>query len=233
MSGSNLSAPASAATPAEGLSFTVRSMPAPVLGDERRTRAGRLKMLAILAVCAAPVIASYLTYFVVRPEGRSNYSELIEPQRTLPDLPLTDLQGMPVKAASLKGQWLLIVVGGAACDAVCEKSLYLQRQLREALGRDRDRLDKVWLVTDAQPVRAEVLKAISAGTPTHVLRVPSEALARWLAPATGQTLDRHLYIVDPMGQWMMRVPPDPQPAKLKRDIEKLLRASASWDVPGR
>jgi hypothetical protein len=233
MSGSNYSVPASAAASAEGLSFTVHSMPAPVLGDERRTRAGRLKMLAILAVCAAPVVASYLTYFVIRPEARSNYSELIEPQRTLPDLPLTDLHGAPVKAASLKGQWLLIVVGGGACDAGCENALYLQRQLREALGRDRDRLDKLWFVTDTQPVRPEVLKAISIGTPPHVLRVPSEALARWLAPAAGQALDRHLYIVDPMGQWMMRAPPDPQPAKLKRDLEKLLRASASWDLPGR
>jgi hypothetical protein len=234
MSGSNFSAPGSAATPAEGLSFTVHSMPAPVLGDERRTRAGRLKMLAILAMCAAPVVASYLTYFVIRPEGRSNYGELIEPQRALPaDLPLVDLQGAPVQPASLKGQWLLIVVGGGACDAVCEKALYLQRQLREALGRDRDRLDKVWLIVDAQPVRPEVLKAVSTATPPHVLRVPRETLAKWLAPAAGQTLERHLYIVDPMGHWMMRVPPDPEPAGLKRDLEKLLRASASWDLPGR
>ena len=233
MSGSNFSAPASAAPPAEGLTFTVHSMPAPVLGDERRTRAGRLKMLAILAVCAAPVVASYLTYFVIRPEGRGNYAELIEPQRELPDLPLTDLQGVPVKAASLKGQWLLVVVSGGACDAVCERSLYLQRQIREALGRDRDRLDKIWLITDAQPVRREILAAITTGTPTQVLRVREEALARWLAPAEDQALDRHMYVVDPMGHWMMRAPLDPQPAKLKSDIEKLLRASASWDLPGR
>jgi hypothetical protein len=234
MSGSNFSTPGSVATPAEGLSFTVHSMPAPVLGDERRTRTGRFKMLAILAVCAAPVVASYLTYFVIRPEGRSNYGELIEPQRALPaDLPLVDLHGAPVKAAALKGQWLLIAVGGGACDAGCEKSLYVQRQVREALGRDRERLDKVWLVTDAQPVRPEVLNAISMGTPAHVLRVPSDALAQWLAPTAGQSLERHLYIVDPMGHWMMRFPSDPQPAKLKRDIEKLLRASASWDLPGR
>ncbi len=233
MSGSNFSAPGSAAAPAEGLSFTVHSMPSPALGDGRRTRAGRLKMLAIFAVCAAPVIASYLTYFVVRPEGRSNYSVLIEPQRPLPDLPLSDLQGAAVRADSLKGQWLLVVVAGGACDAGCEKALYLQRQLREALGRDRDRLDKVWLVTDTQPVRPEVMSAISMGTPAHVLRVPAEALAQWLVPATGQTLPQHLYIVDPRGHWMMRTPPQPDPAKLKRDLEKLLRASASWDLPGR
>ncbi|MGH8847698.1 MAG: hypothetical protein ACREXQ_10740, partial [Polaromonas sp.] len=45
------------------------------------TTAGRWKMLAVLLVCAAPVIASYFTYYVVRPEGRRNFGELIDPQR--------------------------------------------------------------------------------------------------------------------------------------------------------
>ena len=221
---------------AEAFGLTVHSMPEPTVGEERRTRHGRLKMLLVLAVCAAPVVASYLTYFFIRPDGRTNYSELIVPTRPLPpasELPLTDLQGAPVSAATLKGQWLLVVVAGANCDAQCEKALYLQRQLRETLGKDRDRVDKLWLVTDSQPVRPEVLQAISGGTATTVLRVPRDALARWLTPSPGHTLEQHMVLVDPMGEWMMRVPPDPDPAKLKRDIEKLLRASASWDRPGR
>ena len=55
----------------------------------------------------------------------------------------------------------------------------------------------------------------------------------WLEPAPGHALEDHLYIVDPLGDWMMRVPADPDPARLKRDIDKLLRASAGWDQPGR
>ncbi len=221
---------------AERLGLTVHRMPVPTLGDERRTRLGRVKMLLVLLVCASPVIASYLTYFVIRPEGRTNYSELIVPTRPVPpalELPLTDLQGLPVTAASLRGQWLLVVVADAGCDAACEKALLLQRQLRETLGKERDRVDKLWLVTDSQPVRPEVLQAIGSGTPATVLRVPRDALARWLEPAPGHGLEQHLFVVDPMGQWMMRVPADPDPARLKRDIEKLLRASASWDRPGR
>ena len=122
MSGSNSSTPDANAAPdhgAAGLSFTVHSMPAAEL-DERRTRYGRLKMLLVLLVCAAPVIASYLTYFVIRPQGRTNYSELVQPQQPLPvDLPLTDLQGQAVVAEKLKGQWLLVVVAGAACNETC------------------------------------------------------------------------------------------------------------------
>ncbi len=217
------------------LSFTVHSMPTPALdGAARRTSSGRWKMLLVLLVCAAPVVGSYFTYFVIRPEGRTNYSELIQPQRPIPEkLPLVDLQGRAVDAASLKGQWLLVVVSGGACDAVCERQLWIQRQLRETLGREKDRLDKVWLISDAAAPRAQTLQAVSAGVPATVLRVAPEALTQWLTPAKGSTLEQHMVVVDPLGNWMMRVPADPEPGKLKRDVEKLLRASAGWDKAGR
>jgi len=84
-----------------------------------------------------------------------------------------------------------------------------------------------------EPLRPAVLQAVGTGTPVTTLRTPREAVARWLAPAPGHALEQHLYLVDPLGQWMMRAPADPEPAKLKRDIDRLLRASASWDLPGR
>jgi hypothetical protein len=65
-------------------------------------------------------------------------------------------------------------VAGGACDATCEKHLYLQRQLRESLGKDKDRLDWVWLVPDARAVKAELLPAIKQAT---VLRV--DAACSW------------------------------------------------------
>lgn len=225
MSGSNSCAPGEARP--EPLTLTVHSVP-------RNVALGRWKMLAILAVCAAPVIASYLSYFVIRPEGRSNYALLIEPARAIPAaLPLTDEHGQRLDAASLHGQWLLVVAGPAACDAVCEKLLYTQRQLREMTGRERDRIDKLWLVTDDAPLRPELRSALDRAPATRVLRVPHPALAQWLEPAAGESLASHLYIVDPLGQWMMRAPVSPDPAKLKRDVERLLRASSSWDRPGR
>lgn len=239
MSGSNSSGPGSAAAPeaASPLSFTVHSMPSPSDDVARRTAAGRRKMLLVLLICALPVIASYLMYFVFRPQARTNYGELIEPLRPIPrELALADLQGRPVAPASLKGQWLLVAVAGGACDAACEKQLWLQRQLREALGRDKDRLDKVWLIPDGQPPRAETLAAIGAvgpGATATVLQVDAAALADWLQPAAGQSLADHFFVVDPMGMWMMRTPAKPDAARLKRDLERLMRASAGWDQPGR
>lgn len=239
MSGSNSSVPGSRAAPdaMSPLVLTVHSMPSPAaISDDaaRRTARGRRYMLLVLLVCAAPVLAAYLAYFVLRPGGRTNYSELIEPLRPIPaDLALAELSGRTVRPASLQGQWLLVVVSGGACDAACERHLWIQRQLREALGREKDRLDKVWLIDDAAPVRPETLAAVTTGDPATVLRVPADALRRWLEPAPGQALEAHMAVVDPLGHWMMRVPSDPDPAKLKRDIDKLLRASAGWDKPGR
>ena len=239
MSGSNSSAPRDAAAPApEALSLTVHGVAAPDLADpavaaSQRTRSGRMKMLAVLAVCAAPVVASYLTYFVVRPEGRSNYGTLIQPTRALPALPLKALDGTAVSVDTLRGQWLLVAVGPAACDAACEKRLFMQRQLREMLGRERDRVDRVWFVVDDAPVPAALRAALGDDQTLHLLRVPRAALAAWLEPEPGHALEDHLYLVDPKGDWMLRAPADPDPARLKRDLDRLLRAAASWDQPGR
>ncbi len=233
MSGSNSSAHADK-TRAEPLSFTVHGVAVPAAdGDAQRTRLGRLKMLAVLLVCAAPVVASYLTYFVVRPAGRANQGALIQPARPMPSLPLRTLDGLAVEATSLKGQWLLVVVAPSACDAGCEKQLYLQRQLREMLGRERDRLDKVWLITDGSAVAPALRQALEVTPAMQLLRVDASVLSRWLEPEAGRQLADHLYLIDPQGDWMMRMPPGAEPARLKRDLDRLLRASASWDRPGR
>ena len=214
----------------------MHSLPSPngvAQDDARRTVVGRWKMLAVLLVCAAPVIASYFTYYVVRPEGRRNFGELIEPQRPVPALAATPLQGPPTNLQTLRGQWLLVVVAGSACDAACEQHLYFQRQLRESLGKNKDRMDRVWLVTDDAPVRAQLLPALSDAM---VWRVDPSQLAQWLQPAAGQALSSHLYVVDPMGNFMMRFPAGLDregAASAKRDLERLMRASASWDTAGR
>lgn len=200
---------------------------------ERRTRMGRIKMLAVWAVCAAPVLASYFTFYVLRPQGRSNYGELIVPTRAMPadaQLPLTNLQGLPVLPTALKGQWLLVSVGGGACDAACERQLYLQRQLREMLGKDKDRVDRVWLVTDQATVPAPLLPAMQQA---WTLRADPAAVARWLQPEVGQALSAHFYLVDPRGDWMMRFPAQADPVRIKKDLARLLKASESWDKAGR
>ncbi len=218
------------------LGLTVHTLPEPLNTEVQvasRTRIGRVKMLAVLLVCASPVIASYLTYYVFRPEGRRNFGELVQPQRELPNLAARTLDGKDVNLQNLKGQWLLVSVSSGACAEACARHLYLQRQLREGLGKEKERLDWVWLVNDAAPIAEALLPALKDAS---TLRVPPAELANWLAPQTGHTLEEHLYLVDPLGNWMMRFPAnlDAQGApKVKRDLDRLMRAAVHWDKAGR
>jgi len=222
------------------LTLTVHAVQPPDLADpaeveRRRTVAGRLRMLLVLAVCAAPVVASYLAYYVFQPQGRTNYGALFDAPRPWPQgLELRTLEGAAVAPSTLAGQWLLVALGPASCEAACEQRLFLQRQLREMLGRERDRVDKLWLVTDDAVPRRELRTALEAPpAPVTVLRVPREALAGWLDADAGGGVEDHLFLVDPRGMWIMRMPASPEPARVRRDLERLLRASASWDRAGR
>lgn len=219
--------------PDEPLTLTVHSLPTPDQAgarDAALTRAGRWKMLLLLIVCAAPVVASYFTYYVVRPEGRRNYGELINPQRPLPSFTGINAQGQAVPLTSLKDQWLLISVADSACNDACQQHLYLQRQLRETLGREKDRLDWVWLRTGDAELSSDLRKATAAA---DVLLVDRAQLATWLEPAAGQQLEDHVFVVDPLGNWMMRFPAQLDAKQAKRDLDRLLRASAFWDKEGR
>lgn len=219
--------------PSEPLGLTVHSLPQPGVALTRQRDSGRFKMLMVLLVCAAPVLASYYTYYVARPSGGTAYSTLIQPAVAMPAVVARTLSGQPQPLRDLVGQWQLVVVSGGACDAVCERRLFLQRQLREMVGREADRVEKLWLLVDDAPVPAALRAAIEATPAMNVLRLPRAVAEAWLKPAPGQALEDHVYIVDPLGDCMMRAPPQADPAKLKRDVERLLRASAGWDKAGR
>jgi len=230
MSGSNLSDASSA--PAASLPPDVSAASAPDAAGARKARHAGWKLLFLLLVCVSPVVASYFTYYVIRPEARRNFGELVE-QRAMPALATATLEGQDGSLQALQGQWLLVSVAPGACDAACQNRLYLQRQMRESLGKDKDRLDWVWLVTDGAQPPAIIQPGLQHAT---VLRVDPEPLARWLEPAPGHDLTEHMYVVDPMGNWMMRFPAAMDAAaaaKAKKDLERLMRASASWDTAGR
>jgi hypothetical protein len=175
-------------------------------------RRGRWKLVAILLVCAAPVIASYLTYYVIRPEGRTNYGELVEPPRNVAAL------GVP----SLQGRWVMLVVAPGTCDPGCRERLYEIRQVRLTAGKDRDRVARVWVVADDTAPDPALLAQHDG---LVLMRTDVDALARQF-PATPQTrVSDHIYLIDPLGNLMMRFPKDADPSRMKKDLAKLLRAS--------
>ena len=109
----------------------------------------------------------------------------------------------------------------------------MQRQLREMLGKERDKVDKLWLIPDDEPLRAELREVLAKGEPVHTLRAPRAQIEAWLKPAQGGQLQDHLYVVDPVGRWMLREPANPDPSKVKKDLDRLMKANAGWDKAGR
>lgn len=189
----------------------------------KQQRTGRWKLFAVLAVCASPVIASYLTYYVIKPEGRTNYGALIDPRaHPMPALGATTLDGKPVALDSLKGKWVMLQVGEADCPPACQRRLYEMRQLRLAQGKDMDRIERVWLITDDKPLETMLMREYDG---TYMLRVRPEALARWLPAEAGTTAADHIYMIDPLGNLMMRFPKEADPNRVKKDVSKLLKAS--------
>jgi cytochrome oxidase Cu insertion factor (SCO1/SenC/PrrC family) len=185
----------------------------------RASRASRASLWLIIAVAVAPVAASYLVYYFWPPQRTVNHGELIAP-RQLPDSPLALLDGAPFRFSQLKGRWVLVSVDSGRCDAGCERKLLYMRQLRLTQGQHMDRVERAWLVSDDVAPRAEVI-ALYRGT--WLVRAAGAELLK-LFPAQGSAAD-HIYVVDPLGNLMLRFPRDPDPGRMVKDLARLLKAS--------
>lgn len=188
----------------------------------RRAR-GRRNLVLLFVLCLLPVVASYLAYYVMPPAGRTNRGTLLDPQVDLPaGLALRDLEGRPFDLASLRGRWIMLVVDGGACGEHCAEKLYMVRQQRMMTNRDRERIERVWLVDDAAAVPSAVLEAYEG---MHILRASRADLSAFLPLAPGADLADHIWLVDPLGHVMMRYPQKPAVDDMKNDMIRLLKAS--------
>lgn len=196
------------------------SFSAPGASDpECARRPGAWPVLLILALCAAPVVAAWLAYFVWPPASRTNHGELIE-ARPLSDPPLEQIGGGAFRLSSLRGKWLLVQLDGGACDSACRGKLVYTRQLRLTQGKDMDRVERVWLVTDGVPVDPALAREFAG---TVIVRAAASTLPREF-PAAGAPKD-HIFVVDPLGNVMLRWSRSSDPDGMKRDLSRLLRAS--------
>lgn len=180
-------------------------------------------LILVIAACAAPMIFSYLTYYVIKPQSRTNYGTLIDPRAyPIPQLNLTTLDGKSASFDSFRGKWIFLQIDGSECGKSCADKLYYMRQLRLTQGKEMDRIERVWLITDSEPVQIELMKKYEG---THMLRTDPKQISAWLPAEEGSSVTDHLYMIDPLGNLMMRFPKDADPNKIKKDVIKLLKAS--------
>lgn len=179
----------------------------------------RSKFLLLIGVFVLPIVAAYLAYFGVRPAGHTNYGDLI-PVTPLQHTAGTTLDGTAYDLATLKGKWILVHLGPAACDADCARQLYLMRQLRIAQGKEQSRIERLWVLTDGGVVDT----ALVAEHPgLHVWRPAAAGFVEQF-PAT-RDRGAHIFVVDPLGNLMLRFPEQPEPKGIMKDLKLLLKAS--------
>jgi hypothetical protein len=222
--------PQSTATDAP-LSMAVHSLPDPHLTS--LPPSGHGKLLAMFLACSLPVLLAIFVFFVIKPTGQANFGQLIHPARPMPVVSLLNAQGQAIALSQLKGQWLLVNVGSADCATDCAQHLFIQRQLREMLNKDKDRVDRVWLVTDDSAINPDVQPLLTDAT---VMRASASVLQAWLGDMSIDEAKQQLFVIDPQGHAMLRMPADmqgKQASAAKNMLQKLLMASVVWDKPGR
>lgn len=179
----------------------------------------RGKFLLVVAVFVVPVIAAYLAYFGWRPGGHTNYGTLLSPA-PLRHVDGTLQNGQAFSLEALKGKWVMVHVGPSRCDAQCARQLYLMRQVRLTQGKHQSRIERLWVLTDpGAPDAARV--AEHAGL---VVWRPADPAFAAQFPATGDRA-AHIYLVDPLGNLMLRFPERPDHKGMMKDLKLLLKAS--------
>ncbi|MHB8472883.1 MAG: SCO family protein [Gammaproteobacteria bacterium] len=190
----------------------------------------RLKMLLIFILFAAPVVAAWVWNANIerwRPTTTTNYGELITPARPLGALNLPQLDGKPLAKDFLRGKWTLVYIGPANCDKACQENLYVMRQVRLALNEKMERVQRLWIISDAQAApRLPVLLSDHPGLAVVRPQAAARAAVLDAFKVPGPDLvENRIYIVDPMGNLMMRYPARVDAKGVLKDVQRLLLTS--------
>ena len=179
----------------------------------------RLKLVGMALAALLPVVASYLLYLYWVPQRHTNYGELLEPM-PVPGATLVRLDGDPFRFEQLRGRWVLVTIGEGACPRPCEERLWAMRQVRLAQGKEAPRVERVWLIDDAALPEARIREAYAG---TYMVRAGGSDLLNGF-PAV-RSKRSHVYLIDPLGNLIMRYPADLEPKAMIKDLGRLLKYS--------
>jgi cytochrome oxidase Cu insertion factor (SCO1/SenC/PrrC family) len=193
-------------------------------------RRNRLILVLLVVVAAAPLAYSwYLKWSGWQPEQTVNFGELIRPARPLPDATL-DVTGAGTKSlGEFRGKWLMLTFAIGHCDEACAGNLYKMRQTHVAQGKYQERIRRLLVVIEPDARhRPDTLRADDAELSIGQMpRNAMAALAKELATGDGTPLDglNRIYLVDPIGNFMMTYRVDADPTGIRKDLARLMRAS--------
>ena len=172
-----------------------------------------------MAIMIAPIALSYMLFFWGSPSGTVNYGELIE-VKILPDIALRKTDGETFNISQLRGKWIMLTVDSGACNEACRKKLYFMRQVRLMQKTEIDRIERIWLIDDAKIPENGIIKDFKG---TVLINAKDSEILKEI-PAKLSQRD-HIYMIDPLGNLMMRFPKDVNPSLMAKDLKRLLKVS--------
>ena len=189
------------------------------MSKEITPRTRKRKLLLLMALMIAPIALSYLLFFWGAPSGRVNYGELIE-VKVLPDIALRKTDGVTFNISQLRGKWIMLVVDSGMCDESCRKKLYFMRQVRLMQKTEMERIERVWLIDDDKIPKSGILKDFKG---TVLINAKGSEMLKAIPAKISQ--HDHIYMIDPLGNLMMRFPKDVDPSRMAKDLKRLLKVS--------
>ena len=171
----------------------------------------------------APVVLAYVLYFSGAITTYSNHGEILDPVIDVSQLKLKDDSNAPIPREVFTRKWLLISFVGADCDEACNARLYDSRQVHKALGKDQDRVER--MIVHLQPASADLSKLIKDEYPNAVNVHGDEKIISSTFGSAAQINENQIYIMDPIGNVMMRFSQEQSKKDIKSDIQKLLKVS--------
>jgi cytochrome oxidase Cu insertion factor (SCO1/SenC/PrrC family) len=187
-------------------------------------RKGRFQLLLLVLVFVLPVLAVVMLHWADwRPEGKS-YGELVRPPRSLAFPVLQTFRHEPFDAVAWQGHWHLVYVTAQECSESCRSDLHMLRQLHASLGKEIDRLQRVWII--AGPPPAEIATVASQYQDLVILPQSGAFATQFDLPYIQAADSGRIYVVDPLGHLVMSYPPNSNPYGIRKDLMRLL--SYSW-----
>lgn len=181
----------------------------------------------LVAIFGLPLVVAYTMYFGGwMPSVTSNKGELVHPAQPVPEMEFRTPEDAPLAFSSLQPQWIMITVSDNGCQQECRERVYDLRQIWKALAAGRKNVERLLVLRGYKP-DADLIKYFM-DYKEMVVAIADEAvydgLMRLLAQS-GEVRPGTVFLVDPMGNLMMRYLPE-QPARdILQDMEHLLSVS--------
>lgn len=179
-------------------------------------------LLLLLAVGTLPVIASYVVYLWWQPTSRMNHGELLETRSAgLRELPAEGTADGNTVADLVQKKWVYLTVQPASCDVRCQRKLYLMRQVRTAQNENMLRVERVWVIVGDGKPDAQLLAAHPG---LYLARVTD--LTKLAHLPLGQDAGAAIFLIDPLGNLVLRYDDRSSPQGMLKDLGRLLRYSS-------